>query len=424
MDRYMVQADRQMRNEQYAAALRTMDLIVELREAHDLVLPESFWMKRGEVALGAGDYTEAMASVTRYLEIAGRAGERYTEALELLDQAVEQGCVPEWMTETLESVRACLALGADPNGVDDNGRTTLDWAAERNNPAVEAALVAAGADPEVAAAAAREAAITVGRPGTVFRDCAVCPEMVEVPAGSFMMGSPAWEEGRFDNEGPQHRVTIGLPFAVGVYEVTFAEWDACVRAGGCGGYRPEGEGWGRDRRPVINVSWDDAQRYVRWLSGETGEGYRLLTEAEWEYVARAGTQTARYWGGSESGQCRNENGYDRTSNAEYGWDWNEPVACSDGYVYTAPAGSFQPNAFGLYDVLGNVWEWTEDCWNDDYSSAPTDGSAWQSGDCSYRVFRGGSWDDEPRNLRSANRIRDSAGNRNNSIGFRVARTTN
>ena len=135
MDRYMVQADRQIRNEQYTAALRTLDLIVELREAHDLVLPESFWMKRGEVALGAGDYTEAMASVTRYLEIAGRAGERYTEALELLDQAVEQGCAPERMTETLESVRACLALGADPNGVDDNGRTTLDWAAERNNPA-------------------------------------------------------------------------------------------------------------------------------------------------------------------------------------------------------------------------------------------------------------------------------------------------
>ena len=385
MDRYMVQADRQIRNEQYAAALRTLDLIVELREAHDLVLPESFWMKRGEVALGAGDYTEAMASVTRYLEIAGRAGERYTEALELLDQAVEQGCAPERMTETLESVRACLALGADPNGADENGRTTLDWAAERNNPAVEAALVAAGADPEVAAAAAREAAITAGRPGTVFRDCAVCPEMAVVPAGSFTMGSP-WED-----EGPQHRVTIGLPFAVGVYEVTFAEWDACVRAGGCGGYRPEGEGWGRDRRPVINVNWDDAQGYVRWLSRETGEGYRLLTEAEWEYVARAGTQTARYWGESESEQCRYGNGYDRTSHAEYAWDWNEPVACSDGYADTAPVGSFQPNAFGLYDVLGNVWEWTVDCWNDEYSGAPTDGSAWDVGDCSVRVLRGGSW---------------------------------
>ena len=391
MDRYMVQADRQIRNEQYAAALRTLDLILELQEAHDLELPESFWMKRGEVALGAGDYAEAMASVTRYLEIAGRGGGQYTEALELLDRAVEQGCAPERMTETLESVRACLALGADPNGADENGRTTLDWAAERENPAVEAALVAAGADSAVAAAAAREAAITSGRPGTVFRDCAVCPEMVVVAAGSFMMGSPTWEEGRFDDEGPQHRVTIGSPFAVGVYEVTFAEWDACVGAGGCGGYRPEDEGWGRGRRPAINVSWDDAQGYVQWLSRETGEQYRLLTEAEWEYVARAGTTTARYWGDSESGQCRNGNGYDRTSHAEYGWDWNEPVACSDGYVDTAPAGSFQPNAFGLYDVLGNVWEWTEDCWNDDYSSAPTDGSAWQSGDCSPRVLRGGSW---------------------------------
>ena len=142
------------------------------------------------------------------------------------------------MTETLESVRACLALGADPNGVDENGRTTLDWAAERENPAVEAALVAAGADSAVAAAAAREAAITSGRPGTVFRDCAVCPEMVVVAAGSFMMGSPQSSEEAYSSEKPQHRVTIGSPFAVGVYEVTFAEWDACVGAGGAGGIAP------------------------------------------------------------------------------------------------------------------------------------------------------------------------------------------
>ena len=424
MDRYMVQADRQIRNEQYAAALRTLDLILELREAHDLELQESFWMKRGEVALEAGDYTEAMSSVTRYLEIAGRAGEQYTEALELLDQAVEQGCAPERMTETLESVRACLALGADPNGVDENGRSSLDWAAERNDPAVEAALVAAGADPAVAAAVAREAAITAGRPGPVFRDCDMCPEMVVVPAGSFMMGSPESEEGRFGDEGPQHRVTIGSPFAVGVYEVTFAEWDACARAGGCGWYRPSDGGWGRGSRPVINVSWDDAQGYVRWLSRETGEGYRLLTEAEWEYVARAGTQTARYWGESESGQCRYGNGYDSTAHAEIASEYFEPVACSDGHERTAPVGSFQPNSFGLYDVPGNVREWTQDCWKDEYSGAPTDGSAWQSGDCSIRVLRGGSWFSKPGFLRSASRYRFSAGGRNLSRGFRVARTTN
>ena len=261
-------------------------------------------------------------------------------------------------------------------------------------------------------------------PGERFSDCAACPEMVVVPAGSFMMGSPASEEGRFDDEGPQHRVTIGSPFAVGVYEVTFAEWDGCVRAGGCGGYRPEDEGWGRGSRPVINVSWEDAQEYVRWLSRETGQRYRLLSEAEWEYVARAGTQMARYWGESESGQCRYGNGYDRTGHAELEYGYSEPVTCSDGYVHTAPGGLFEPNAFGLYDVLGNVWEWTEDCWNESYSGAPPDGSAWRSGDCSRRVLRGGSWFSAPRDLRSAFRFRYSAGNRFSHFGFRVARTIN
>ena len=261
------------------------------------------------------------------------------------------------------------------------------------------------------------------RPGDVFRDCAACPEIVVVPAGSFMMGSSASEEGRWEYGGPRHRVTIGSPFAVGVYEVTFAEWAACVRAGGCGGYRPEDQGWGRGSRPVLNVSWEDAQEYVRWLSRETGEEYRLLSEAEWEHMARAGTQTARYWGESESGQCRYGNGYDRTGHAELEFSW-ERVACSDGYVRTAPVGLFEPNAFGLYDVLGNVWEWTQDCWNDSYSGAPIDGSAWRSGDCSARVLRGGSWGGRPRFLRSALRGGLSAGSRFNSLGFRVARTIN
>ena len=248
------------------------------------------------------------------------------------------------------------------------------------------------------------------RPGDVFRDCAACPELVVVPAGSFMMGSPLSEEGRFDDEGPRHRLTIRSTFAVGVYEATFAEWDACVRVGECGGYRPEDWGRGRGSRPVINVSWEDAQGYLQWLSRETGEGYRLLTEAEWEYVARGGTQTARYWGASESGQCRYGNGY------------GDEAPCPDGYENVAPVGSFQPNAFGLYDVLGNVWEWTQDCWNDDYSGAPANGSAWGSGDCSVRVLRGGGWNDL--NLRSAVRIRHSAGIRTDAFGFRVARTIN
>ena len=281
---------------------------------------------------------------------------------------------------------------------------------------------------EVAAAVAdsiarAEADAQRRRPGRVFRDCETCPEMVVVPAGSYMMGSPTSEAGRDDDEEPRHRVTIGYSLAVGVYEVTFAEWDACVGAGGCGGYRPEDEGWGRGSWPVIRVSWEDAREYVRWLSRETGQEYRLLSEAEWEYVARAGTTAARYWGESESGQCRYGNGYDQTGEAERDFD-RDFVDCSDGYAETAPVGVYEANAFGLHDVLGNVWEWTRDCWNESYSGAPADGSAWMSGDCSLRVLRGGSWGNVPGNLRSANRSWLSAGYRDYLLGFRVARTIN
>ena len=242
-------------------------------------------------------------------------------------------------------------------------------------------------------------------PGKKFQDCARCPEMVVVPEGSFLMGSPEDEAGRDDDEGPVHRVTIARPFAVGVYEVTFSEWDACVSDGGCGGYRPKDRGWGRGRRPVINVSWEDAKAYVEWLSRETGEEYRLLSEAEWEYVARAGTRT-RYWWGDKIGLKR--------ASCSGCWDrW--------GGRQTAPVGSFSANAFGLYDVHGNVNEWVEDCWNESYRGAPRDGSAWESGDCSRRMLRGGHWSSLPGSLRSAVR-----GPRTilwfNDPGFRVART--
>jgi len=261
--------------------------------------------------------------------------------------------------------------------------------------------------------------------GQRFRDCAACPEMVVVPAGSFMMGSPASEEGRDDAEKPQHRVTIGLPFAVGVYEVTMAEWDACVEAGGCGQYRPGDEGWGRGSRPAIKVNWEDAQNYLRWLSRETGTQYRLLTEAEWEYAARAGTQTARYWGASEAEQCEYGNGADTVAHQEFpAIDASNFASCSDGHVYSAPVGSFQPNAFGLYDMLGNVWEWTGDCWNGDHSGAPANGRARESGDCSQRVLRGGSWSSIPGSLSSAFRYGPSAAVRNVDLGFRVARAVN
>ena len=248
--------------------------------------------------------------------------------------------------------------------------------------------------------------------GNRFRDCPECPEMVVVPAGSFQMGSSSHEEGRFDNEGPVHQVTVGSPFAVGVYEVTFAEWDTCVSSGGCGSYRPIDNGWGRGRRPVIHVSWEDAQLYVQWLSGQTGHRYRLLSESEWEYAARAGTTTPFHTGATIS-----------TGQANY--DGN--------YVYgsgrkgvrrgkTVPVGSFPANGFGLHDVHGNVWEWVQDCGNDSYRGAPRDGNAWESGDCSRRVLRGGGWIDEPGVLRSANRVRNIAGIRGGNGSFRVART--
>ncbi len=261
------------------------------------------------------------------------------------------------------------------------------------------------------------------RPGRVFRDCPECPEMVVVPAGSFMMGSPSSEEGRDDDEGPQHRVTIPAPFAVGKYEVTFAEWDACVAAGGCNGYRPDDQGWGRGRRPVINVSWDDAKAYVRWLSRKTGERYRLLSEAEWEYAARAGTRTSRYWGDDVGAQCDHANGYDRTAKAEFDYDWEpEPAPCRDGSIHAARVGSYGENGFGLSDMLGNVWEWVEDCWHDSYAGAPTAGSAWVSGgDCEKRVLRGGSWLN-PWVLRSAGRNEASTEVRGDLVGFRVSRT--
>ena len=242
--------------------------------------------------------------------------------------------------------------------------------------------------------------------GGKFRDCAECPEMVVVPSGSFMMGSPRGESGRYDDEGPRHRVRIGYRFAVGVYEVTFAQWDACVSAGGCGGHRPNDSGWGRGNRPVMGVSWDDAQLYVRWLSERTGGRYRLLSESEWEYVARAGTTTRYNWG--------NEIGHNRANCDGCGSRWDDEK--------TAPVGSFSANAWGMYDVHGNVWEWVGDCWNNSYTGAPSDGSVWERGDCARRVLRGGSWLDDPRSLRSAYRLWYTSGLRGLYIGFRIART--
>ena len=243
-----------------------------------------------------------------------------------------------------------------------------------------------------------------------FRDCPECPQMVEVPAGAFTMGSPAGEPGRDVDEGPQHRVTITRPFAAGRCEVTFAEWDACAAAGGCR-LRPSDQGWGRADRPVIDVSWNDARAYVRWLGLRTGKPYRLLSEAEWEYAARAGTTTTFHFG-------------DRITTGQANFDGDHTYRKSRRGIFrerTLPVGRFPANAFGLHDVHGNVSEWVGDCWQPDYSGAPVDGSASTAGDCRYRVIRGGAWLNIPGSVRSALRIEAEPGHVGHDLGFRVAR---
>ncbi len=240
------------------------------------------------------------------------------------------------------------------------------------------------------------------KPGSDFKDCANgCPTMIVVPAGKFTMGSPVSEKNRNNDEGPQREITIGQPFAVGKTAVTFAEWDTCVAASACP--KAEDSGWGRDDRPVTNVSWDEAKIYSAWLAKQTGKPYRLLTEAEWEYAARAGNPGPYSFGDDE------------TQLGEYAWFSKN----SDGK--TQPVGTKKPNAFGLYDMYGNVWQWVEDCYEDSYSGAPTDGSAVTSKDCSRRVLRGGSWSGEPDHLRSANRNGFITLFRIGNVGFRVGR---
>jgi formylglycine-generating enzyme required for sulfatase activity len=251
------------------------------------------------------------------------------------------------------------------------------------------------------------------QPNQSFKDCEVCPEMVAVPSGAFTMGSPNNEAQRKDNEGPQHEVRFARPFAVGKFAVTFDEWDACVAERGCNGYRPWDRRWGGGRQPVIFVSWNDAKAYVTWLSRKTGKAYRLPSEAEREYVTRAGTTTPFWWGTSISTQQANYYGVETYGNGSKG----------EYRHSTMPVDAFAANPWGLHQVHGNVWEYTEDCWNDSYLGAPTDGRAWTSGNCLTHALRGGSFVDEPASLRSARRI-GGGGNdvrSTESAGFRVVR---
>jgi formylglycine-generating enzyme required for sulfatase activity len=257
------------------------------------------------------------------------------------------------------------------------------------------------------------------KPKDEFRECApehgedYCPVMTVIPAGSFIMGAPKTVSDSASREEPQHMVTISKPFAVARLELTFDEWDTCVAYGDC---NPDIRdfGWGRGQQPTIYVTWNEAQQYAAWLSKMTGKSYRLLTEAEYEYAARGGTQTVYPWGdeiGKNNANCRG---------CGSKWDFKQ----------TAPVGSFAPNGFGLYDMVGNVFEWVEDCFHGnhpgaqtgDYHGAPTDGSAWTTGDCNYRGARGGSWFSMPIYVHSATRVTFLADLRSAVVGFRVART--
>jgi formylglycine-generating enzyme required for sulfatase activity len=245
-----------------------------------------------------------------------------------------------------------------------------------------------------------------------FRDCTECPPMVVVPSGEFMMGSPKSEAEREKHEGPLRRVLVRQPFAIGKYEVTFAEWDTCVADNGCNGYRPDGMGWGRGDWPVVNVSWEDAKAYAEWLSRKTGHAYRLPSEAEWEYAARAGTETPFHFGKTINTDQANYNGYFTYRGGRSGID----------RLQATPVGSFPPNAFGLHDVHGNVQEWVEDCVNNGYVGAPSDTSVWTAGDCDYRIRRGGSYEIYPGWARSAWRSNMSTDFRHRTIGFRIAKS--
>jgi formylglycine-generating enzyme required for sulfatase activity len=252
---------------------------------------------------------------------------------------------------------------------------------------------------------------------TVLKDCDQCPEVVVIPAGQFTMGAIPGEQGAEEDEGPPHTVSISKPFALGKYEVTHDEWETCVVEKAC--ERVPDEGWGRGKRPVLHVDYEQAVGYAKWLSAKTGKVYRLPSEAEWEYAARAGTDQPRPWGADAARACHFSNIYDESAKMKYRFGWRS-FPCDDKHVETAPVGSFAPNAFGLHDMLGNVWEWVADCYAP-YASASADGSAVVDEGCKKRISRGGSWNVFPVWVRVSYRYGLEPGLRSSNLGLRVLR---
>ena len=351
VDRLWVQAERETAEGSPWSAAYTLEQALQLYEAHGIEIPAEFWIRYAQALQAAGLHEAAVEALTRYLQEAGREGDHYQTALRLLDEA-------------------------------DN-----DLAAARR----EEARRRAEAQRLAEEAAAREAAI-------LEAVMANLPDMVVIPAGTFRMGCISGRNCD-TNERPVHEVRVPS-YALSRHEITFAQWDDCVEYGPC--QWSGDEGWGRGNRPVIYVSWYEAQDYVSWLARVTGEPYRLPSEAEWEYAARAGTETAYPWG--------NRIGRGNANTERY------------NVRGTTRVGAFSPNPFGLYDMVGNVLEWVQDCWNATYSGAPSDGRAWEEGDCTIRMARGGTLYSDAAQARIASRWRRQPDREVTYMGFRLAKT--
>ncbi len=308
-------------------------------------------------------------------------------------ELASNGAVAETLREEAAPAPVVVPEGAAPNEAEPN--EVAPEAAPSTEPVTNLALPA-----EV---------LTPPAVGNAFKECADCPEMARLEPGEFRMGAPASEPARHSAEGPQTQVTISKPFAIAATEITFAQWDACIADGGCR-YLPPDQGWGRADRPAVNVSFDDAKAYADWLSQKTGKTYRLPSEAEWEYAARAGSRGPFAIGASLEPTTANYN-------AHFAYGGKK----GDYRKQTTPAASFAPNDFGLFDMHGNAWEWTADCWADSHEGAPQDGSASLGGDCTRRVLKGGAWNTGGWRLRSAHRIGKVRTAREYDNGFRVVR---
>ena len=419
-DRYLVRVERLMAENNHTGALEVMNKIIALQKEHNLTLPDEFHFKYAQIAFSAGSTKDAIESLNKYLVVAGREGQFYRQALELLDEAeqkqAEQEKIQAAVDQYLVEAERLIAEKNDKAAVDlvnqllNLGREH-DLTLPNEFHFVVARVALSVGRFKLAQDSANQYLSAAGASGKYSGEvqelleemrAAILPEMVVIPRGRFQMGCVSGKNCQ-DDEKPVHEVTVAS-FALSKYEVTFAEYDRFTAA--TGRKRADDEGWGRGRRPVINVSWEDAVAYTEWLSAKLGEHYRLPSEAEWEYAARAGSTTKYSWG--------NKIGHNRANCDGCGSQWDNEKA--------AQVGSFSPNAWGLHDMHGNVWEWVQDCWNKRYQGAPADGSAWKRSDCSRRVIRGGSWFARARDCRSAGRAWLLPGYRSGRLGFRLLRT--